>query len=109
MMPLFAKVEMHMLQHQPFPAGRMIGPMGEPLTLESLPPAATRRWVARRKAEVVAAVDTGLITLDEACARYSLSPEEFADWKHAIRCAGVPGLRVTRIQHYRSIFEKQSA
>lgn len=34
----------------------VIGPVGEPLTLETLPPQNTR-WVARRKAEVVAAVD----------------------------------------------------
>ena len=33
----------------------VIGPDGSPLTLADLPPPSTRRWVIRRKAEVVAA------------------------------------------------------
>jgi hypothetical protein len=55
----------------------VIGPL-EALYLHDLPPAATRRWVPRRKAEVVAAVEGGLLTLDDACARYRLTLEEFA-------------------------------
>ena len=39
------------------------------LTLDSLPPVDTDRWVARRKAEVVSAVENGLITVDEALRR----------------------------------------
>ena len=35
----------------------VIGPDGSPLTINDLPPASTRRWVIRRKAEVVAAVE----------------------------------------------------
>ena len=34
----------------------VIGPDGSPLTIADLPPADTKRWVIRRKAEVVAAV-----------------------------------------------------
>ena len=34
---------------------RVVGPDGKILTLEDLPPPETKRWVARRKAEVVAA------------------------------------------------------
>jgi len=34
----------------------VIGPDGSPLTVADLPPPSTRRWVIRRKAEVVAAV-----------------------------------------------------
>ena len=34
----------------------VIGPDGSPLTVADLPPQNTRRWVIRRKAEVVAAV-----------------------------------------------------
>ncbi|WP_246464865.1 DUF1153 domain-containing protein, partial [Bartonella phoceensis] len=34
----------------------VIGPDGSPLTIADLPPRTTRRWVIRRKAEVVAAV-----------------------------------------------------
>ena len=79
----------------------VIGPTGEPLTIDDLPPSNTKRWVIRRKAEVVAAVRGGLITLEEACKRYSLSVEEFLSWQRAIDRNGLPGLRVTRVQQYR--------
>ncbi len=79
----------------------VIGPTGAPLTLADLPPAATDRWVIRRKAEVVAAVRGGLLTLEEACERYRLTQEEFLAWQKAIERHGMPGLRTTRIQHYR--------
>jgi hypothetical protein len=46
-----------------------------------LPPLTTRRWVARRKAEVVAAVHAGMLSALEACRRYRLSPEEFLEWE----------------------------
>ena len=39
----------------------VIGPDGSPLTLADLPPPNTKRWVIRRKAEVVAAVRGGLL------------------------------------------------
>jgi hypothetical protein len=77
------------------------GPGGVPITLETLPPPNTVRWVVRRKAEVLAAIRGGLLTAAEACARYRLSPEELELWQSAIDRAGVPGLRVTRIQLYR--------
>ena len=54
----------------------VIGPDGSPLTLADLPPPSTRRWVIRRKAEVVAAVRGGLLSLDDACKRYTLTVEE---------------------------------
>lgn len=77
------------------------GPGGQPITLETLPPPDTRRWVVRRKAEVIAAIRGGLLTAAEACARYRLSPEELELWEESLDRAGVPGLRVTRIQLYR--------
>jgi hypothetical protein len=77
------------------------GPGGQPITLESLPSPDTRRWVVRRKAEVIAAIRGGLLTAAEACARYRLSPEELELWQGSLDRAGVPGLRVTRIQLYR--------
>ena len=43
----------------------VIGPDGSPLTIADLPAPGTRRWVIRRKAEVVAAVRGGLLSLDE--------------------------------------------
>ena len=79
----------------------VIGPMGIPLTLNDLPPADTQRWVIRRKAEVVAAVRGGLLSLDDACSRYRLTNEEFGTWQAAIDKHGMQGLRTTRIQQYR--------
>ena len=66
-----------------------------------LPPPDTKRWVTRRKAVIVNAVRTGVISLEEVCRRYELSVEEFLAWQRAIDAHGVPGLRVTRIQIYR--------
>jgi hypothetical protein len=73
----------------------VIGPDGGPLTLSDLPTPGTKRWVCRRKAEVVAAVDGGLLSLDEACRRYSLSIEEFIAWQRAFDRFGQRGLRAT--------------
>ena len=78
-----------------------IGPDGSPLTIADLPPPQTRRWVIRRKAEVVAAVRGGLLSLEEACGRYTLTVEEFLGWQISIDRHGLAGLRTTRIQHYR--------
>jgi hypothetical protein len=72
------------------------------ITMDDLPPTNTRRWVARRKATVVSAVRGGLITLEDACRRYTLSVEEYLTWERAIEKHGLPGLRVTRIQEYRA-------
>ena len=68
-----------------------------------LPPADTKRWVARRKAAVVTAVRSGAISIEEACRRYHLSEEEFLAWERTIEADGVPGLRITRLQIYRGV------
>jgi hypothetical protein len=81
----------------------VIGPLGEPLTRGDLPPRNTSRWVARRKAEVVAAVNGGLLSIREACDRYDLTLEEFASWQRAVDRDGLPGLRATRVQYYRDL------
>ena len=70
-----------------------------------LPPANTSRWVPSRKAEIVRAIRDGVIDRAEACARYALSPEELCLWERAIDAAGIAGLRVTRVQIYREVFE----
>jgi hypothetical protein len=64
--------------------------------LADLPPANTRRWVIRRKAEVVTAVRAGLLSLEEALARYGLSREEFDAWRGAFARHGMAGLRTTQ-------------
>lgn len=79
-----------------------MGPAGRPLTINDLPSPDTKRWVVRRKAEVVAAVRSGLISLEEACKRYTLSIEEFASWQQLVEQYGVRGLRATRVQEYRN-------
>lgn len=79
----------------------VIGPDGSPLTIADLPPTNTSRWVIRRKAEVVAAVRGGLLSLEEACGRYKLTVEEFLSWQASIEEHGLAGLRTTRIQQYR--------
>jgi hypothetical protein len=86
---------------------QIIGPLGEPLTLETLPLPSTKRWVARRKAEVVAAVNGGLLTVHEVCERYGLTEEELAEWQRANAQSGLSGLRVTRLQHYKSLQERR--
>lgn len=96
-----------MIENQKIRPAQVIGPLGEPLTLESLPAPGTTRWVVRRKAEVVAAVSGGLLSIDEVCSRYQLTVEEFASWQRAVERSGMPGLRVTRIQHYKSLYERQ--
>lgn len=73
-----------------------------PASIDDLPPPNTKRWVVRRKAAVVAAVRTGLITLEDACRRYTLSVEEFLSWERAMEKHGLRGLRVTRLQEYRA-------
>ena len=70
--------------------------------MDELPPPNTKRWVVRRKAAVVAAVQGGKITLEEALRRYQLTEEEFRTWQRAYDTHGLPGLRATRLQQYRT-------
>ena len=84
------------------PPTSIVGPAGQRLSIDDLPPPNTKRWVVRRKAEVVTAVRAGLITLEDACRRYTLSVEEFASWQALVDQYGVRGLRATRIQEYRN-------
>ena len=96
-----------MIENQKIRPAMVIGPLGEPLSLDSLPAPHTTRWVVRRKAEVVAAVNGGLLSIDEVCARYNLTIEEFASWQRSVDRSGMQGLRVTRLQHYRDLYERQ--
>jgi len=78
-------------------------PDGSKLTRSDLPPVNTKRWVARRKATVVAAVDHGLIEATEACSMYHLSDEELDLWRSAVQRHETPALRVTAIHKYRQL------
>lgn len=97
-----------MLQTDHTSQATVVGPLGEELSRDTLPPPNTSRWVVRRKAEVVAAVEGGLITIAEACNRYGLTLEELASWQRAVEREGMQGLRATRVQHYRQMHERQA-
>ena len=84
------------------PRPTIVGPSGTTMSVADLPPTNTKRWVIRRKAEVVAAVRGGLISLEDACRRYTLSVEEFLSWQRALDNHGFRGLRATRVQDYRT-------
>jgi hypothetical protein len=77
--------------------------------LNRLPSPDTQRWVTRRKAQVVAAVRSGLLTFNEACERYRLSEEEFHSWLNLLDRHGVRGLRATRMQEYRPAEDRHHA
>jgi len=71
-------------------------------SMTGVPPPNTR-WVARRKAAVVAAVFSGVITLEEACHRYQMSKDEFAAWQRAFDNFGILGLRAGCVQQQRGL------
>ncbi len=86
-------------------ASYVIGPDGEKMTISDLPAPDTRRWVPRRKARVVAAVEGGLITTQDAFERYDITEEEYTCWKAALSRFGMRGLCVTRINQVRAASE----
>lgn len=91
-----------MIEYSNSRPARIVGPNNQILTRETLPPANTTRWVAHRKAQIVAAVESGLMSIDEVIERYGLSIEEFAGWQRAMDRAGVAGLRVAWLQKDRA-------
>src|SRR5215213_7132894 len=73
------------------------------LTFGTLPPLDTVRWLPKRKASLVRGLQAGLLTFDEACARYSLSADELLSWQRELARDGQDGLRVSRIQAHRNV------
>jgi transposase-like protein len=59
------------------------------------------QWSPRRKAEVVEAVKSGKITIEETLRRHQLTEEEFRAWERVYDVHGLAGLRSTRVQQYR--------
>src|SRR3954468_18629930 len=90
-----------MMTSSPALVRRVLAPDGSVLTLADLPQPDAQRWVASRKAIVVAAVRGGLLSMSDACARYRLTTEEFLSWQTQVDRNGLQGLRTTRIQEYR--------
>lgn len=64
-------------------------------TYSDLPPPDTSRWVARRKAQVVDAIQLGRLSIEEACRLYRLTVEELAGWQRAFLRYGINGLKAT--------------
>src|SRR3954465_8567587 len=92
-----------MLMTSPAPVRRVLAPNGSVLTLADLPQPDAQRWVASRKAIVVAAVRGGLLSMNDAGARYRLTTEEFLSWQRELDRNGLKGLRATRVQDYRGL------
>ncbi len=78
-------------------------PDGQAMTQADLPPVTTTRWVASRKMAVVRGVLYGLISREEACARYHLSEEEFSEWVRAVSLHGEGALKATALKEYRQL------
>jgi DNA-binding winged helix-turn-helix (wHTH) protein len=68
---------------------------GETLLLKDLPSPDVKRWVIGRKADVIAAVNGGLLSQEDALKRYRISVEEFRSWQDAVKQEGIKALRVT--------------
>ena len=64
-------------------------------------PKPSQRWTVQRKAVVIKAVRGGWVPIEEICAIYNLSADEFVAWERQVDRYGVPGLRSTRYQIYR--------
>lgn len=75
-------------------------PDGTILTQADLPEVGTR-WVASRKAAVVAAVRHGLVPRAEIVRRYDLSDEEFDSWLLAVERHGHDALKITHMRKYK--------
>lgn len=76
---------------------------GRVMTVADLPPRATRRWVASRKAAVVRGVVYGLISKEDALSRYGISDDEFIEWVRAVSTHGEAALKTTMVQKYRQL------
>ena len=87
------------------PAPWVIGPSGTRLHKQDLP-SPRARWTPLRKAEVIAAIQGGLLSIAEACTTYGLTLEEIATWQRTVARAGIAGLRATRAQHNHDAQEK---
>ena len=71
-------------------AGDIHQPDGSILTLADLPRPREDHWSPQRKARVVAAMKTGLLSRAQAQTRYELSHEELASWERAYAASPAP-------------------
>jgi hypothetical protein len=85
---------MYAVEQSPAPKTRTADPSRSPAVGAGAPPPRPERWLPQRKAEVVAAVDGGVLSLDDALERYALTIEEYLGWQRSLRDGGIAGLRV---------------
>jgi len=78
------------------------GPDDYPLYLSDLPPPDSRAWGLRMKARVVAAVEGGLLTVGDACARYSMSLDEYRMWKRQTLARNYPNMGWLKQDHVKT-------
>lgn len=78
-------------------------PDGTVMTRADLPDPGVRRWVASRKAAVVKAVSSGLISRSNALDMYEISDEELDEWERAVTKYGERALKATSVQKYRQL------
>jgi len=83
--------------------GVLDSPGACPIEMTGAHPPRPKRWVPHRKAEIVAAVRGGFLSLDQACERYALSIEEYLTWQRGIDLFGLAGLRVNKMQQRRHV------
>jgi hypothetical protein len=76
--------------------------------MRDLPPQ-PKRWVPIRKAEIVTAVHSGAVSLEDACRHYAMSVEEFLEWKQNVEQYGLLNLRNIRAQKLRQASSNSTA
>ena len=69
-----------MAQHHP-QMRAVRGPNGETITLSDIPVGNPKRWLPATKARVMAAIEGGLISMEDAWRKYRLSRREYDCWK----------------------------
>lgn len=76
---------------------------GTVLSIGDLPTGRNVRWTIRNKANLLLAIDGGVIGLDDAIARYVLSIEEIEGWRRDVASHGVEGLKATTLKSRRGV------
>lgn len=70
-------------------------------------PGPRKKFTRYRKEQVVLAVINGIATLEEVCARYRMSTEEFEGWRKSYERGGVNALRLNRLPG-KAVYEKST-
>ncbi len=78
------------------------------LTEADLPPRYNRRWSPIMKARVVAAIECGMMSAEDAGERYQLGQEELLSWQRGLLHSGLDGLtNAGRERVYKSVYHPE--